>query len=87
MRVKWLGNELGFEKLVIKNKQLTAYFPPVSEESYYQSEVFGKIVTGVQHLGKRAAMKQTAKSLIMTIAQTASLVEVMLLLRKFTGRD
>lgn len=87
MRVKWLGNELGFEKLVIKNKQLNAYFPPVSEESYYQSEVFGKIVTGVQQLGKRAAMKQTTKSLIMTITQTASLVEVMLLLRKFTGRD
>lgn len=84
MRVKWLGGALGFEKIVIKNKQLTAYFPPVSEEAYYQSDVFGRIVTGVQQLGKRAAMKQTSKSLIMTVTQTTTLVEVLLLLRSFT---
>lgn len=87
MRIKWLGNELGLEKIVIKNKQLIAYFPPVSEESYYQSDAFGKVLQGVQQLGKRATLKQSSKSLIMIIQQASSLVEVIRLLRVFCQNE
>ncbi len=85
MRVKWLGASLGLEKIVAKNKTLIAYFPAISNEGYYQSDMFGKILAGVQSLGKRAAMKQTSKTLIMTISNTSTLVDIIQLLRNFNS--
>ena len=49
IRLKWLAQQSGFEKLVIKKEKMLAYF--VSNPGYYQSDIFGKILQTVQQTG------------------------------------
>ncbi|MCH8546826.1 MAG: transcription-repair coupling factor [Cryomorphaceae bacterium] len=44
MHLRWLGRDLGFEKLVIKRGILLGYFVADQQSTYYQSEVFAGIL-------------------------------------------
>ncbi|MBO5850475.1 MAG: transcription-repair coupling factor [Paludibacteraceae bacterium] len=44
IRLRWLAQQLGFERLVMKNEKLIAYLVPETNKAYYQSEVFGNIL-------------------------------------------
>jgi transcription-repair coupling factor (superfamily II helicase) len=44
IRLRWLAQQLGFERLVMKNEKLIAYLVPETDKAYYQSEVFGNIL-------------------------------------------
>ncbi len=59
VRLRWLGEVLGFEKLTLKNDTLRAYFIS-SNENYFSSEVFGKIISYVQKHPRQFKMKDTA---------------------------
>ena len=43
VRLRWLGEELGFEKLSLKNERLRAYFV-TNNDNYFNSDIFGKII-------------------------------------------
>ena len=59
VRLRWLGEVLGFEKLTLKNDTLRAYFI-TNKENYFSSEVFGKIISYVQKHPRQFKMKDTA---------------------------
>jgi transcription-repair coupling factor (superfamily II helicase) len=59
VRLRWLGEMLGFEKLTLKNDTLRAYFI-TNSENYFSSEVFGKILSYVQKHPRQFKMKDTA---------------------------
>ncbi|HXH18228.1 MAG TPA: transcription-repair coupling factor [Chitinophagales bacterium] len=65
VRLGWLGKELGFEKIVIKNGQMRGYFPENQQSFYYQSEVFGSILKYVQQHPRQCRVKQTEKTLLL----------------------
>jgi transcription-repair coupling factor (superfamily II helicase) len=48
VRLRWLAEQLGFEKLVIKNKKLIAYFISAKDSSFYESHTFTNILNFVQ---------------------------------------
>lgn len=58
IRLRWAAKELGMEKVILKNNRMRAYFPPPSQERYYQSETFGKVLQFVQTNSMRAGMVQ-----------------------------
>lgn len=66
VRLRWMGEELGFEKISMKNEKLRAYFISGKEE-YFKSEVFGKILAFVQSHSKKCRMRDTSGKLILTI--------------------
>ena len=71
VKLRWMGEELGFEKIILKNDKLKAYF--ISDKpDYYKSDTFGNILTFVQSHAKRCRMKDTAGKLILTIDQITS---------------
>ena len=41
LRLRWLGKQIGFPRLALKNNKLTGFFPPQDSE-YFQTESFGK---------------------------------------------
>ena len=43
LRLRWLGKQIGFPRLALKNNKLTGYFPPHDSE-YFQTESFGKVL-------------------------------------------
>ena len=44
MRLKWIAKILGFERLILKNGEMRAYFTTKTDSIYFESEVFGKIL-------------------------------------------
>ena len=47
VRLRWLGERLGFEKISLKNGKMRAFFVS-SNEKYFNSDVFGHILSFVQ---------------------------------------
>jgi transcription-repair coupling factor (superfamily II helicase) len=59
VRLRWLGEMLGFEKLTLKNDTLRAYFI-TGKDKYFNSEVFGKIISYIQTHPRQFKMKDVA---------------------------
>jgi transcription-repair coupling factor (superfamily II helicase) len=76
VRLRWMGEELGFEKITLKNEKLKGYFVSGKDE-YYKSEVFGKILSYVQKHPKQCRMKDTAGKLLLTIEEILSVESAM----------
>ncbi len=63
VRIRRLAKKLGIEKLIIKNGITVAYFVSDHESAFYQSAIFGSILSWLQAHPKKAAMKQTRDKL------------------------
>jgi transcription-repair coupling factor (superfamily II helicase) len=66
VRVRWLGEMLGFEKLTLKNGSLRAYFV-TGNDKYFTSEVFGKIISFVQKHPRQFKMRDTAGKAMLVV--------------------
>lgn len=77
MRLRWLGKELGFEKLVLKKNTLIAFFISKSESPYFQSPIFGQILQFLQGNPRSVEMKQKNERLRLTIKNVSSVDEVL----------
>jgi transcription-repair coupling factor (superfamily II helicase) len=73
IQLRTIAKKIGFEKLVLKNSALAAYFPDEKKQAYYQSELFSKVLRFVQHNSQRCKMKQTPKSLILGIQHVSGI--------------
>ncbi len=71
VRLRWIGEELGFEKISLKNEKMRAYFISGKDE-YFKSEVFGRVLRFVQTNSKKCRMKDTSGKLILTIEDITS---------------
>ncbi|HOE05274.1 MAG TPA: transcription-repair coupling factor [Bacteroidales bacterium] len=58
VRLRKLAASLGFQKILIKNQQLIAYFPGDQQSSYYSGPVFASIIGFVQQHSRRFTIKE-----------------------------
>src|SRR5690606_1173457 len=71
VRVRWMGEILVFEKLVLKGDRLRGFF--VSDnESYFSSPVFGDILKYVQRHPGRFRMRDQGGKAVLAIEQIPS---------------
>ncbi|MEQ8924509.1 MAG: TRCF domain-containing protein, partial [Fulvivirga sp.] len=75
VKLRWQAEELGFEKLTIKNGKLKGYFMSSDREAYFKSEVFGGILAYVQTHPKRCRLKEYNEKLILTVDEVQSIDE------------
>ncbi|HYG01226.1 MAG TPA: transcription-repair coupling factor [Chryseosolibacter sp.] len=66
VRLRWLGEELGFEKLSLKNDKLRAYFV-TNRDDYFSSDMFGKILNFVKANPKQCKIRDTAGKAMLVI--------------------
>ena len=71
VRLRWIGEKLGFEKISLKNGKMKIQFITGNDE-YFKSDVFGKILSFVQQHSKTSRMRDTAGKLILTIEKIES---------------
>lgn len=71
VRLRWIGETLGFEKISLKNDKLRGYFISGKDE-YFKSEVFGNILSFVQANARRCRMKETGSKLLLTVESVLS---------------
>jgi len=75
VKLRWLAENIGFEKLVLKNENMKCYLMPSDNEAYYRSEVFGKILQYVQTHPKKCKLREHKKRLILTVSEVLSVQE------------
>jgi len=75
VRLRWLGEKLGFEKVLLKNGNMKCYFVPSDNEKYFQSPVFGRVLAFVQGNSKRCKMKEYKTRLILTVQEVLTVQE------------
>jgi transcription-repair coupling factor (superfamily II helicase) len=71
VRLRWMGEELGFEKISLKNEKLRAYFIS-GKEDYFKSDVFGRILTFVKSHSRLCQMKETGNKLVLSVQNISS---------------
>jgi transcription-repair coupling factor (mfd) len=59
VRLRWVAVTLGFERLTLKQGRMTGYFIPSDDSPYYQTEVFGRILTYLQEHAVRCKIRET----------------------------
>ena len=84
VRLRWLGEKLGFEKLTLKGEKLRAYFVS-NKDSYFSSDVFGAILSYVQKHPKSCKMKDSAGKAMLLIDKIASVDSAIDLLSQMAG--
>jgi transcription-repair coupling factor (superfamily II helicase) len=67
VRLRWKAENLGFEKMTLKNGSLKGYFATNDQQEYFNSDTFGKILQYVQQHPKSCRLKETKKRLILVI--------------------
>jgi transcription-repair coupling factor (superfamily II helicase) len=84
VRLRWLGNKLGFEKLVLKNGKFIGYFISNQGSDYYKSKVFSNILTFVQKQPTRFRMKEGHEKLTLTCEPITSVQSACELLKSLS---
>jgi transcription-repair coupling factor (superfamily II helicase) len=85
IRLRWLAEQLGFEKIVLKNKKFVGYFVSNPASHFYQSDAFSAILKYVQSHSQLCKMRQDREKLSMIVTPIASVEAMYSLLRTMTG--
>jgi len=72
VRLRWLAIELGFEKIILKNGILIAYFVNNQLSGYYSSQKFSSILQFLQKQQKRFRIKEQKEKLYITVDHVKS---------------
>lgn len=78
VRLRWLGEEAGFERIVLKNDVLKGFFTSTKPE-YFSSPVFGKILTYVKSNPRKCRLRdQGGKALVIVehIKEVSAAIQV-----------
>ncbi len=85
VRLRWLGEELGFEKISLKGERMRGYFV-TNNDAYFNSEVFGKILQFVQTHSRQCKMRDQAGRAMLVIENVKSVDSAIELLHQMVGR-
>lgn len=58
VRIKWIANQIGLEKIVMKQKKFIGYFIADQQSDFYQSPIFTRVLQFVQAHPKVCKMKE-----------------------------
>ncbi len=75
VRVRWLAEKLGMEKLTIKNGILKGQFMDPDNEAFYKSDTFGKILSYIKDNPGKCQLKDAGKRPLLFIRGVAEVKE------------
>ena len=87
VKMRWEAENLGVERLVLKNDSLKCYLPPSENDIYYQSEVFGKILRFIQLKPKGCSLREVSKKLILSFDTVLDIESALSLLKKINENE
>lgn len=84
VRLRWLGERLGFEKVSLKNEKMKAYFVS-NNDKYFSSDVFGQILAFVQKNPRRCKIKDSAGKAMLIMESVGTVDAAIDLLNQMAG--
>ena len=82
VRLRWLALKLGFERISIKNNLMSLYFVSNQQSPYYQTSIFGNILTFIQKNPKIFKMKEGKDKLTMSVEGITNVLMAIKLLER-----
>jgi transcription-repair coupling factor (superfamily II helicase) len=83
VRLRWLGEQLGFEKLSLKGERLRAYFVS-NKDAYFSSDVFGTILNFIKNHPRQCKIKDSAGKAMLVVEAIKSVDAAIDLLGKMS---
>lgn len=84
VRLRWLAEKTGFEKIVLKSGIMVCYFISDPESLYFNSKIFSKILDYVQQQKKHCQMKEVNNKLLLTFGSVATVGNAMTILAEMS---
>lgn len=84
VRLRWLGERLGFEKLSLKGEKLRAYFIS-NKDSYFSSDVFGQVLSYVKQHPRQCKMRDAAGKAMLLVEAIPSVDAAIEFLSQMAG--
>ncbi|MET3129339.1 transcription-repair coupling factor (superfamily II helicase) [Arcicella rosea] len=84
VRVRWIAESLGMEKILLKNNNLKCFFVPSENEKYYKSAVFGKVIEYVKQNSRKCSLKEVKGKLMLYFDKITSIEELKWILKEIT---
>jgi len=87
IRLRWKARQLGFEKIVLKNRVLKGYFVSNQDAPFYKSKTFSTILGFVQDHPRACKLKEEKGKLSLTLTGADSIRQADLLLSRIIDRE
>ncbi|MCY7351231.1 MAG: transcription-repair coupling factor [Cytophagaceae bacterium] len=84
VRVRWKAEEVGFEKLTLKNNTLKGFFVSAENGGYFQSEKFGKVLDYVKANPRKCSLRDVKGKLILTFENVGSIESLTAVMSELT---
>ncbi|MDR1552388.1 MAG: transcription-repair coupling factor [Prevotellaceae bacterium] len=82
VRLRRMAIKLGFERIILRNQMMIAYFISNQMSAYYKTQRFGDIIQYIQSHPEKFKMKEHNKKLSLTVQNIKTIDECLLLLMK-----
>ncbi len=82
MRLRWIAKDLGFEKITLKHKIMTAYLVSNQDSEYYQTDTFMKIIRFAASNQRRCKVKELNGKNILYVDAITNVGEALKILNK-----
>jgi transcription-repair coupling factor (superfamily II helicase) len=67
VRIRWLAEKLGIERLILKNNTIKAHFIDPDNSAYYNSDIFGKILNYIKYNSVNCTLKEVKNRPILVV--------------------
>jgi transcription-repair coupling factor (superfamily II helicase) len=85
VRIRKQAVSLGFEKIILKDDTVRAYFINRPDSPYFESDTFRRILDFLQKATNKARLKQAGKHFLLTIADMRSMRDLLQFLRNMAA--
>ena len=87
VRLRWIAKDLGFEKILLRHHNMTAYFVSNQESRYFESATFQHLMQYIMSHPKRTAVKETNDKLQLTVKEVSTVTQALELLRDMSHAE
>ncbi len=82
VRLRWIAKDLGFEKILLRHHNMTAYFVSNPASKYFESSTYMQIMQYIMSHPKRTSLKETNDKLQLTVKEVETVTQALELLRE-----
>jgi len=76
VRCRWMGVDIGFEKMTLKEDTLRCYFINRPDSPYFESDLFKKVLAYLQTGTNKARLKQTGRMFLLIVDHVKDMEEM-----------
>ncbi len=84
VRLRWIAKDLGFEKIVLRHHNMTAYFVSNQQSKYYESGAYQRVMQYIITHPKRTAVKEVNDKLQLVVKEVSTVTQALELLREMS---